>query len=156
MSQSLPRPRSPGAIARLLLLLVLALVSTAPSVAQIDTLRPLKRMFGVADDEFFKGGWMKIRPDTVMADDSTTWVNARQLWRVADDLGVNVLRIQALDLTPRMVDSLISQRWRPDQRVIAASYGDEFYRASIGRDAKFYTFIGQRGSGAPVMSNASH
>ena len=52
--------------AQVLVFTLLALCFTLPLSAQ----SPLKRMFGVGDDEFFKGAWMKIRPDTARAPDS--------------------------------------------------------------------------------------
>jgi hypothetical protein len=114
----------------------------APALAQTLPLRPLKRMFGVGDDEFFKGAWIKVRPGTEMADSNLWWEQARQIWQLADTLGFNILHVQAEDLNLHVTDSLLRQRTRTDQRLIVTHYGDNFAQLSVGREIRFYPFTG--------------
>jgi len=90
---------------RWFVLLLFALPVT--TMAQpLDTLEPIRPMFGVGDDEFFIGGWCKVfhpsafnitnpslanRTMTIRGSDDTNAHNDK-IWLWAREMGVNVLR----------------------------------------------------------------
>ena len=70
---------------------------------------PIRRIFGVGDAEFFKGAWMKIRPDSAGVDTTTMNGHWQQIWRLADTRGI--LRIQGHDFDNfDITNAMVSQR----------------------------------------------
>jgi hypothetical protein len=122
----------------------IAFASLAPLSAQIPELPPLKRIFGVGDNEFFKGAWMKVRPDSAGAPDNSVVDHAGQVWDLADMLGIDILRIQGGDFGNfDLTKAIIAQRRRTDQRLIISHVGTDFHKVSVARDIRLYPFTGR-------------
>ena len=98
-------------LARLVLLTAITLAYCSSVSAQAPVLDSLRPVFGVRSDEFFKGAWMKIRPDDSTADTTTMDSHWQQIWQLADSLGIDILRIQGHDFDNfDITNAMVSQR----------------------------------------------
>jgi hypothetical protein len=145
-----------------LLCLVILSAGVATTHAQAPPSPPdsVRRMFGVGDKEFYKGAWIKIRPDVAGTHPDTVDKHWRQVWELADTLGIDVLKIQGHDfesfaLTKRMIWARTDDT-SPRQRLITShvsrkighfngrdSFENDFDKVSVGREVKFYPFTGR-------------
>ena len=76
-----------------MLIALLALFTTAARSQPAQPV-PIKRMFGVGDNEFLKSAWFKLKPGNIDMSRATMDVSLRQLWDYCDALGITVLRHQ--------------------------------------------------------------
>ena len=138
-----PKSPAPRPIVAFLLLALIALFPFSLP-AQPPEPVPLRPMFGVGDNEFFKGAWVKIKPG------DPSWSYRKMvdsigfLWTLCDSLGLNVIRYQ-MDEVPEILTSLAqSPRRRPRHRLITSeatsAMDGTFQMAPWGRELILYPF----------------
>lgn len=129
------------------------LMAAAPLAAQMpahDTLVPIKRMFGVGDNEFYIGAWCFMHPANAVSWSGALFVNEAtgmdSLWKFAGEMGFNILRPQLHGVVHWIDELAESHRFdipgrdfrfyvHPDQ------YSRfDFYGVGFGREIRFFPF----------------
>lgn len=104
------------------------------ALAQPEQPVPIRRMYGVGDDEFFRGGWMATRPGT--ADTTVAGMDSvvSQLWNFCDALGISVIRHDIKDDFGHFYRTRLAKSARTTKdRLIMAHGAEELYVAPKGR-----------------------
>ena len=121
------------------MLIAMLALATHTAHSQPATPVPIKRMFGVGDNEFLKSAWFKLKPGNIDMSRATMDVSLRQLWDYCDALGITVIRHQD-DETTAYLTALVGARRTPLHRLITSHHGTQFAQAAHSRETILYPF----------------